>query len=106
MLRKILRLFLRLAGWLLTPIAALLAAVFGALLATLIAPLLSPDAGVVLTLGAALIGATGGLWFWLRLVRRTPRLQAVLAVSADGVPTEGALEEFTAPHQPEERSIS
>ncbi|MDX2206233.1 MAG: hypothetical protein SFU57_01190 [Gemmatimonadales bacterium] len=105
MLRKILRLFLRLAGWLLTPIAALLAAVFGALLATLIAPLLSPDVGVVLTLGAAVIGATGGLWFWLRLVRRTPRLQAVLAVSADGVPTEGALEEFAAPHQSEDRSL-
>lgn len=105
MLRKILRLFLRLIGWLLTPIAAIVAAILGALLGALVAPALSPNAGLLLTLGAAVVGAAFGLWLWLRLVRRTPELQAVLAVSAEGVPTEEALEEFVAPQPSEDRSV-
>ncbi len=102
MLRTVVHLLLRIAGWLLTPIAATLAAALGATIGAMVAPTLSPTSGLVATGIGALAGASLGLWLWLRLVRSTPELQDALAVTPDGVPTEAALDEFVPPSAEDE----
>lgn len=97
MIRRLARLLLRLVGWLLTPIAVTLAAAVGAIIGTMVAPTLSPTAGVGVTAGLALVTGGVGLWLWLRLIRTTPALQTALAVTADGVPTEDAIEDLVHP---------
>lgn len=102
MIRQAVRLLLRLLGWLLTPLAVTLAAAFGAIVGTMVAPMTSPMNGLLVTAVTALVGGAIGLWLWLRLVRATPALQEVLAVSPSGVPTEEALEAFVHPVHPED----
>jgi hypothetical protein len=85
------RILLHTAGWLLTPVVTILAASIGATIGTLVALRLSPTSGVIVVSIGGLIGAAGGLWIWLRLLRRSPELQEVLAVTPEGVPTEEAM---------------
>jgi hypothetical protein len=101
-IRRAVHLLLRLLGWLLTPLAVTLAAALGATVGTMVAPITSPVNGLMVTAASALLGGAVGLWLWLRLVRATPALQEVLAVSPSGVPTEEALEEFVHPVQSED----
>jgi hypothetical protein len=103
---RVARILLHGAGWLLTPIVTILAASIGATIATLVAPRVSPTGGVVLALIGGLVGAGLGLWLWLRLLRGSPELQDVLAVTPEGVPTEAAMADVlgedppAAPEQP------
>jgi hypothetical protein len=52
------------------------------------------------------LGASLGLWLWLRFLRGSPELRDVLAVTPEGVPTEAAMAEVlgedppAAPEQP------
>ena len=91
MFARVARILLHTAGWLLTPVVTILAASIGATIGTLVALRLSPTSGVIVVSIGGLIGAAGGLWIWLRLLRRSPELQEVLAVTPEGVPTEEAM---------------
>ncbi len=92
-LERIFRLLVRVAGWLLTPVVALMGAVAGAAAAAVAAPAFSPRTGVIAVFGGALIGATIVLWLWVRYLRHSPILQEVLAVTPTGVPTSEAIAE-------------
>lgn len=106
MLARAARILLHGAGWLLTPIVTILAAGIGATIATVVAPRFSPTNGVILAGVGGLVGATVGLWLWLRFLRGSPELREVLAITPEGVPTEEALVEVigedppAAPEQP------
>lgn len=84
--RRIARLFFRTAGWLLTPLVLVSAAGIGATIGLVAAPALSPNAGLGLTVGFALIAAIAGLVFWLRLLRTHPELRHTLEMTVEGVP--------------------
>ena len=101
MIRRFVRALFHLGGWLLTPIAAVLTAALGSTLVLLMAPGLSSTAGLVVALLGGLVGAAVGLWLWLRLLRRSPALQDVLAVTPEGVPTRDALEDALGPDSPD-----
>jgi hypothetical protein len=90
-LARLARILLHAAGWLLTPVVTILAASIGATIGTVVALRLSPTSGVIVAAIGGLAGAAGGLWVWLRLLRRSPELQEVLAVTPEGVPTEEAM---------------
>lgn len=84
---RLARLLVRIVGWLLTPIVALLASFLGAWIgAGLAARLTSSTAGLgvtAATAGALALGATLG---WLRLLRGAPKLREALAVTEEGMP--------------------
>ena len=90
MLARIGRALLRIAGWLLTPFAATLAAALGATITAMVAPTLSPTAGVAVAFAGGLAGAGLGLWLWVRILRGSPELRDVLAVTAEGVTLVGS----------------
>jgi len=80
------RFVLRFFGWLLTPFVAWAASFLGATLGALLGRGLPATTGVVVSVvlggGAALVA----LILWLKLLRRSPRLQRALEVSEDGTP--------------------
>ena len=82
-----LRLVLRVLGWLLTPLVAWAACFSGAAIGALVASGLErPTAGLIVT---ATFGAVTGfavLLFWMRLLRRSPRLRHSLHVTVEGIP--------------------
>jgi hypothetical protein len=100
-IQRIVRVLFHLAGWLLTPIAAVATAALGATVGLAVAPRLSPTGGIVVGIIGGLLGATIGLWLWLRLLRGSPALQDVLAVTPEGVPTPDALDEVLGPDSPD-----
>lgn len=106
MILRVVRLLLRLFGWLLTPLAVILTAALGATVGTMVAPFTSPMTGLVVTAVLALVAGSVGLWLWLGLIRATPALQEVLAVSPSGVPTEEAIESLVHPDHPEDHPTS
>lgn len=91
---RLLRLVFRLGGWLMTPVVTILAAALGATIGAMVAPRLSPLTGVIVALVSGVIAAALGLWLWSRLLRRSPELRDVLQVTAEGVPTERAMDEI------------
>ena len=88
---RVLRLFLRAFGWLLTPFMAWAASFFGCVAGEAIATRMrNPQQGLILS---AVLGAVAGfvtLIVWLRLLRRSPELQEALAVTPEGVPDTAA----------------
>lgn len=86
-------LLVRLLGWLLTPVISLIGAFAGAWVgAALGESLASSTAAAWAMLGFGALCGVGAAWAWLRLLRRSPRLQETLAVGPDGTPlaaTEG-----------------
>lgn len=88
---RVLRLFLRAFGWLLTPFMAWAASFFGCVAGEVIAIRMNdPQQGLILS---AVLGAIAGfvtLILWLRLLRRSPELQEALAVTPEGVPDTAA----------------
>ncbi|MEP6591067.1 MAG: hypothetical protein ABJC19_07775 [Gemmatimonadota bacterium] len=90
------RIILRLAGWLLTPVVLTITAALGATIAAVVALRLAPTAAVVTMLIGGLAGALLGLLGWERLLRGSPELRAVLAVTAEGVPEPAVVEELIA----------
>jgi hypothetical protein len=88
------RLLLRLAGWLLTPLVIVLAAAIGAGAGLVVAPRFPVTVALVVTAALGFAAGTVGLLFWIRLLRRSPELQEVLAVTPEGVPRPEAVEEL------------
>jgi hypothetical protein len=83
---KFVRSVLRLCGWLLTPVVAWAASFSGATLAARLTGDLGATAALTLTVAAGGVAALAALLGWLRLLRRSPRLQTALEVSDDGTP--------------------
>ncbi len=102
MIARVARLLVRAAGWLLTPIAIILAAGVGATVGSLVAPRFGSTGGLVVAGLGGLAGATLGLMAWLRLLRQSPELRDVLAVTPDGVPTDQAIAEVLGEDSPQE----
>lgn len=92
MIRRIVRILFRVAGWLLTPLVVILAAFLGATIAAVVAPALSATAALILVLLVGLVSATVGMLLWIRLLKGSPELQEALAVTPEGVPREEEVE--------------
>ena len=79
--------FVRLVGWLLTPLVAWAASFAGAWLgATVASGFKNSTTGAWIVVG---FGAAFGIvaaWAWLHYLRRSPKLQKTLAVAPDGTP--------------------
>lgn len=83
--RRLTRLLLRLAGWLLTPLVLTTAAAIGATIGLLLAPHFSSTlTSLVVTAVMALAAAIGGLILWVRLLREHPQLRHTLELAVDG----------------------
>lgn len=100
LLARIARALVRIAGWLVTPIAATVAAALGATITAMVAPTLSPMTGLGVAAGGGLVGAIVGLALWVRLLRGSPQLQEALAMTADGAPRPDAVDELLAGDPP------
>jgi hypothetical protein len=84
---QLLRLFLRVFGWLLTPFMAWAASFFGCVAGEVIATRIAdPKRGLMLSAGLGAIAGFVTLILWLRLLRRSPELQEALAVTPEGIP--------------------
>ncbi|MBL0179194.1 MAG: hypothetical protein IPP98_08735 [Gemmatimonadetes bacterium] len=92
MMRRVVRVVVRLAGWLLTPLVLTLAAFCGATVVAMVAPVVSTTVALGLVTLAGLTSAAVGLWLWIRLLRGSPVLQEALAVTPEGVPLEAAVD--------------
>ncbi len=96
----LIRLVLRIFGWLLTPLVAWAASHFGGAVGAGIASgIANPRTGLVLTVGSAALAGLLALHFWLKLVRRSPRLQHVLHVDPDATPDTSDLLEDDDDHE-------
>lgn len=100
MMRRVVRVVVRLAGWLLTPLVLTLAAALGATAMAVVAPVFSPTLALGLVVLAGLAAAGVGLWLWLRLLRVSPELQEALAVTPEGVPLESEVDAILGPVDP------
>lgn len=84
---QLLRLFLRVFGWLLTPFMAWAASFFGCVAGEVIATTIAdPKKGLILSAGLGALAGFVTLILWLRLLRRSPELQEALAVTPEGIP--------------------
>jgi hypothetical protein len=84
---KAVRFLTRLFGWLLTPLVAWAASFLGATAAArLVGDTGSVRTQLYLTIASGGIAALLALLGWLRLLRRSPRLQHTLQVEDDGTP--------------------
>ena len=85
---KVLRVFARILGWLLTPLVALAASFLGATLsATLLANDEDPRRALILSFAGAAIFAVCVAWLWLRLLRHAPQVREALSLDEEGLPT-------------------
>jgi len=92
----VLRFLLRFLGWLLTPLVAWAASFIGAwLMSILVAGMKDPNDALVLTLGGGAVAAVSITFLWIRLLRKSPKIQEVLQVTAEGVPIVAVEEEST-----------
>ena len=92
MMRRVVRVVVRLAGWLLTPLVLTLAAFLGATIMAMVAPVVSTGVAMALVTLAGLTSAAVGLWLWIRLLKGSPVLQEALAVTPEGVPLEAEVD--------------
>jgi hypothetical protein len=82
-----LRLLFRIFGWLLTPFLAWAASLFGAVLGSIVALRINdPVTGLAITAGAGALAGFATVMLWLRVLRRSPEIREVLAVTEDGTP--------------------
>ena len=82
------RFFLRFVGWLLTPLVAWAASFFGAWVGSLLVPLSDrPTTGLILAIALGAVFAVTGTMLWMRILRTSPELRDVLAVTEEGIPT-------------------
>jgi hypothetical protein len=91
---RFLRFLLRFLGWLLTPLVAWAASFIGAWLISLtVGGMRDPNDALVLTLAGGAVAAVSITFLWIRLLRRSPKIQEVLQVTAEGVPMVAVEEE-------------
>ncbi|MEP7325418.1 MAG: hypothetical protein ABI836_05665 [Gemmatimonadota bacterium] len=97
---KVLKILLRIMGWLLTPLVAWAASFIGASIGAVIARRVgSPTTGLVITAACGAIAGLGTLAVVIHYLRRSPRLRQVLHVTEDAIPVTS---EFLAPPPPQE----
>ncbi|MGH7561123.1 MAG: hypothetical protein ACRENB_08885 [Gemmatimonadales bacterium] len=95
---RVLRPLLRVLGWLLTPLVAWAASFVGSLIGSMLGGGRSSARGALwLTLGFGALFALTAAWAWLRLLRRSPKLQQTLAVAPDGTPLAALDQESSSP---------
>jgi hypothetical protein len=81
------RLMFRIFGWLLTPFLAWAASLFGAVVGLIFALRMhDPFVGVGVALGCGAVAGFASILLWLRVLRRSPEIREVLAVTEDGTP--------------------
>ena len=97
-LGRALRLLLRLAGWLLTPVVLTIAAALGATIGAVVASRIVPKGALIVMAVCALFSALVGLLAWERLLRSSPGLRAALAVTPEGVPEPRVVEALIGGH--------
>ena len=91
---RLLRMVLRILGWLLTPLVAWAAAHFGGAIGASIAKGIdNPRVGLVFTILAAAISSLLALNLWIRLLRHSPELRHVLHVDEHATPETESLGE-------------
>ena len=84
---KVGRFFVRLVGWLLTPLVAWAASFIGALIgATIAKGFSSPGTGLIITVACGAIAGLGTLGVVIHYLRRSPRLRQALHVTEDAIP--------------------
>jgi hypothetical protein len=84
---RVLRFFVRLVGWLLTPFVAWTASFIGALIgATIAKGVSSPGTGIVITVICGAVAGLGTLAVVIHYLRRSPRLRHALHVTEDAIP--------------------
>ena len=99
--RRLVRLLLRMTGWLLTPLVLVLAAGVGASTGLLLAPQFSSaNTGVIVTVALALVFASLGLVFWSRILRQHPGLRHSLELTAQGAPESPIVQRLIHPDEP------
>jgi hypothetical protein len=92
---KVLKLLVRILGWLLTPLVAWAASFIGASIGAVIARGIdSPTAGLILTAVCGAVAGLGTLAVVIHYLRRSPRLRHALHVTEDAIPDTS---EFLAP---------
>jgi len=62
----------------------------------LVAGMKDPNDALVLTLGGGAVAAVSITFLWMRLLRKSPKIQEVLQVTAEGVPIVAVEEESNA----------
>lgn len=84
---RALQFFVRVFGWLLTPLVASAASFFGAIGGAVLARGINdPVRGLVVSAVSALLAAMVVTALWLRILRRSPEMREALGVDATGVP--------------------
>ncbi len=84
---KAVRFLARLFGWLLTPLVAWAASFLGAAAtASVVSASMTARTQLYLSIAGGGVAAAAVLFGWLRLLRRSPRLQHTLQVEDDGTP--------------------
>jgi hypothetical protein len=84
---RVLRFLVRFLGWLLTPLVAWAASFFGAWVVSMaVSGIKDPNDALVLTVAGGAVAAVSMTLVWMRLLRRSPDLQEMLQVTAEGVP--------------------
>lgn len=84
---RLLRFLVRFLGWLLTPLVAWAASFFGAWIVSLgVTRMDNANQALVLTLAGGAVAAVSATVLWMRLLRRSPELQEILQVTAEGIP--------------------
>ena len=96
---SVVRFLARLVGWLLTPVVAWAASYAGA---TITAAVLSgaarPQTALLVAFVMGLVSSVVATLIWLRMIRRSRRIQQTLQVTEDGTPA--ALEATEPPAAP------
>ena len=65
------------------------------MMSILVAGMKDPNDALVLTLGGGAVAAVSITFLWMRLLRKSPKIQEVLQVTAEGVPIVAVEEEST-----------
>ena len=91
---RLIRMLLRVFGWLLTPLVAWAASHFGgAIGATIAKGIDNPRIGLAFTILAAAISGLLALNLWIRILRVSPELRHALHVDEDATPETETLSE-------------
>jgi hypothetical protein len=97
---KVLKLLLRILGWLLTPFVAWAASFIGALIGAVIARrFASPTTGLIITAVCGAVAGLGTLAVAIHYLRHSPRLRHALHVTEDAIPDTS---EFLPPAPPQQ----
>jgi hypothetical protein len=98
--RRLVRLLLRISGWLLTPLVLITAAAIGATVGLAVAPKFPANSALIVTVVLALAAATTGLVLWARMLRVHPELRHTLEMTVHGAPDSPIVQRLIHPDKP------